>query len=682
MDHSITDNKSNNTSSKDEVRLIAPEIKNELYQLNTAFFKTHHPDIYQKIQAHQCARFRICLNPDDSMNIYNIKKKSVIYPLNAKECEHYFSVLLASLKLTFKPYTIYLEDNELSQALKRDLPLNARFHSDLLNTGTLLKHIDPNTKQHNISKEQINFLPLLRVYGLGLGYHLTQALKQYDVACLIINEPEFDLFYTSLFATPWHELLATFNANPNRHYLFNFNPLKTAIQNESNFLSQLHPYYANAKASLFGMPDRDFNAYITQENAFDNTICYHAAGGCYEDQAKGLANAIHNINSKKRIYNGKKSTINAPVFLIGSGPSFDASIAFIQKNQDKALIIACGSAISALIKHNITPDIHVVQERFVSKDFLLNYTDTTTYAQITCVKLNVVDDDIDTLYRDTFVLQKANDPGSTLLNAQNYPHLYNTTPTVTNTGLVLCRLLNPETTYLFGLDYGSSEEFLLKHSKFTTTLEAHDYLDKEKQMVIDGYHGKKVYSNEYFIASRDVAELEIKQAKQIQWINVGSGAIIQGSIQKDTAQLAALKTNLDKNKLLKQLNAIFDNNYQHEAAHQKLHKTDIPEATRYLVSLLECFDTIPASRTAMMTTIGLITQASKVGSDEQNYLPTTLFSLEFANFFNNIYVQIAATSSDEEATHLYKNAVTILKKHINLVFEHFLSITTTLKHTQ
>ena len=65
-----------------------------------------------------------------------------------------------------------------------------------------------------------------------------------------------------------------------------------------------------------------------------------------------------------------------PVFIIANGPSLDDSIDVIAANKDRAILISCGSAISALHKVGIKPDIHVETERTkIVYDFLVNLND-------------------------------------------------------------------------------------------------------------------------------------------------------------------------------------------------------------------------------------------------------------------------------------------------------------------
>ncbi len=88
--------------------------------------------------------------------------------------------------------------------------------------------------------------------------------------------------------------------------------------------------------------------------------------GFFDDNLIALSHTINNIERavpflKKggKVPAGYSRT---PVFIIANGPSLDDAIAVIEKNKDKALIISCGSAISALHKVGIKPDIHVETE--------------------------------------------------------------------------------------------------------------------------------------------------------------------------------------------------------------------------------------------------------------------------------------------------------------------------------
>jgi hypothetical protein len=85
--------------------------------------------------------------------------------------------------------------------------------------------------------------------------------------------------------------------------------------------------------------------------------------GFFDDSLIALSHSMRNIERGVPFFKKNKKISqkhqNVPVFIIGSGPSLDESLPFIKENKERAILISCGSAISALHKHGITPDIEV-----------------------------------------------------------------------------------------------------------------------------------------------------------------------------------------------------------------------------------------------------------------------------------------------------------------------------------
>lgn len=72
-------------------------------------------------------------------------------------------------------------------------------------------------------------------------------------------------------------------------------------------------------------------------------------------EKKWLLNCCKNVTNIKKIFT-LKNKIDLPIFIIASGPSLQSKIEFLKENQNKAFIICLSSAISVLVKNNITPD--------------------------------------------------------------------------------------------------------------------------------------------------------------------------------------------------------------------------------------------------------------------------------------------------------------------------------------
>lgn len=99
----------------------------------------------------------------------------------------------------------------------------------------------------------------------------------------------------------------------------------------------------------------------------------------------------------------------------------DNSISFIEKNKEHAIILSCGSAISALHKAGIKPDIHVETERTkMVYDFLLTLNDPEYLKDIFFLSTDVIHPDCATLFNRSALFFKLSEPGAEIFN--NYFH--------------------------------------------------------------------------------------------------------------------------------------------------------------------------------------------------------------------------------------------------------------------
>ena len=149
--------------------------------------------------------------------------------------------------------------------------------------------------------------------------------------------------------------------------------------------------------------------------------------GFFDDNLIALSHTINNIERavpflKKggKVPAGYSRT---PVFIIANGPSLDDAIAVIEKNKDKALIISCGSAISALHKVGIKPDIHVETERTkIVYDFLVNLNDPDYLRDVLFLSTDVIHPDCASLFNQSVLAFKLSEPGAAIYH-NYFPHL-------------------------------------------------------------------------------------------------------------------------------------------------------------------------------------------------------------------------------------------------------------------
>ncbi len=655
-----------------DVKLLEDDYRNQTFEQNLAFFRQHQPQWAKRIKKNINQHYKICLNPDQSLNIIDLQTGQTLFPDSRDKIDEYFEAQYRAMEINIYLHLEHFDDSIEAIEWRALNPLYYGLMEKLYDAGPLPALIDPVTHKLNLIKHPPGFLPLLRIYGCGLGQHIIHALEKYDIATLFVHEPEFELFYCSLFILPWDQILTIFINDPDRHCSISFDQTAESFKTEKALLEDQHPFYFRANARLSGNRQQDYGELIQLENDYDSLRYNIHSAGWYEDQVMGLKNALRNVCRGLKFYRGKQIKPFTRVFLIGSGPSLNESIDYLKQHQQDAILIACGSAISVLIKNGINPDIHILQERTWTRDIMLKYASEEIYSKIIALKLNTVESSLDGLYREVYVFQKAKDPGSCLLDTDTFPVSYAVNPTVTNAGASFSVSLGADEIYLFGIDYGTRPEDEFMHAEGTVVNHA-DEVDHDSPYLLKGNFSDHVISDEIFSWSHNVAELLVAQNRNIKWFNVGDGAAIKHAKKLRSSELPQQFRPMafDKNRFADLLAACFSNEYSIEETANRLNNLHLQSSYDYLNAILDCFESTPNSRRGIITNITLISRAANSGVSEESYLPQKLFGGEIQRYLENVYSQVAVTQNDDQAVVFYSKAADILREHAEAVFEDF-----------
>lgn len=383
-------------------------------------------------------------------------------------------------------------------------------------------------------------VPSALVFGVGLGYHLGYLYERCKIGTLFLFEPDLDLFYASLFCFDWAPLLTYLHQeNLGLHILLGqdeetiVRDFSAAIHSRGSFL------IANAFI-MWGYQNEKLRKLI--EKVQQEYYLLVMGWGFFDDNLIALSHTINNIERavpflKKggRIPSDYSRT---PVFIIANGPSLDDAISVIEKNKDKAIIISCGSAISALHKVGIKPDIHVETERTkIVYDFLINLNDPDYLRDVLFLSTDVIHPDCASLFNRSALAFKLSEPGVTLYH-NHFPHLNacaalgGVNPLVGNIGVSAPIHLGFKNLYLFGLDNGYKHKGH-HHSKLSSYYNNEesagalgDIMYGDNQWQREGNFGGMVISNAMFDASRHVIEQALAANPDVQCFNCSDGVRI------------------------------------------------------------------------------------------------------------------------------------------------------------
>ncbi len=414
-------------------------------------------------------------------------------------------------------------------------------------------------------------IPLLFSVGLGFGVHIQKLIEEFLVQNLIVVElPHF--IHLSLYYLDWAKLIEYFS-KPGRN-LFIYIPPEDYHQKDPDevfepligFFKDTNPallYYGYYFVHLNYNPPLDPVSWIREHPKF-RELHY----GYLDDRLWSLEWTIEKIYKEIPLYfGGFPVPENTPAFVVGAGPSLDKTINSIKENKDKAIIISCGSAITALENAGLKPDIHVELERTKYTYDILSEVNKDFLKGILFIAVNPVWTECFELFDEAYMVSKSRDIAEYLFAPLGAPIIRNEGPTVTALGVSVAAELGFKNIYLFGVDLGSKYPEN-HHTRLSNYYNSKSMLSKVEppsfNMKVRGNYGGEVYTNFYFAETAYHIGLTAK-IKKLRLFNLSDGMYIQNSIPLEPEELDfELAENIDKVLVLDIIRQNFRRGYSHK----------------------------------------------------------------------------------------------------------------------
>lgn len=411
--------------------------------------------------------------------------------------------------------------------------------------------------------------PSAMIFGVGLGYHLSILLEKYSFDYMFICEPDFELFYSSLYCTNWAEI---FNKVDNvGHSLFI--QVGISYQEFFNFLTRI----ANT-VGVFSFvrcfcyqhyPSHDLNDLI--KTFFSRYSEFQMGFGFYNDAITGLSHAITHIKNNRPLYvkntERMKNYRDVPVYVIGNGPSLDDSEDLLKRNRDSVIIIAAGTALGSLLKMGIKPDFHVVVERVkTTYDIMVDMLPPENYKELNLLTVDVMYPDVLDLYQWCGVGLKGPEAASVFIQLQCYlqnkyvmPTMPFCGPMVSNLALAYAVEFGFQDIYLIGINNGKISD--VTHSKHSIYNDQNNRygtaLTASAKRKVEGNLGIDVMTSELLYISKKQIESLVSAYKDRFFYNIGHGAKIDGAYPLKEDMVLDPKTLLDKTQIVENIKADF-----------------------------------------------------------------------------------------------------------------------------
>ncbi|TMO69480.1 motility associated factor glycosyltransferase family protein [Pseudoalteromonas aurantia] len=411
----------------------------------------------------------------------------------------------------------------------------------------MLKLVNVLSEANGKGGKRMDYLPAhfpsAMVFGIGLGYHLDELLSRHKFDYLFICEPDLELFFASLFCIDWATIIETIDDEGGCLFL------NIGVEYE-DFFNEI--FKITEDIGIFSVinsfcyqhyPSDEITALI--KTFFENYYQLHQGFGFYNDAITGLAHAILNVEQGAHFLypkpSGKELASQLPVFVVGNGPSLDASIDILLEYQDDAVIIAGGTAYQSLMKAGVKVDFHVLVERTqATYDVQKHIAPEGEYKDTNLLSVDVMYPDVPGLYKWTGIGLKGPEAASAFISIETLKKyglgvasLPACGPLVSNTAAAYAVTMGFEDIYLIGIDNG----YTLSGNTHSTYSIYHDDDLKSSFKAIKGAHIKlpgnfddDVLATPLLALSKSMFDRLAHSATNSRIYNVGHGAKIRDTI--------------------------------------------------------------------------------------------------------------------------------------------------------
>ena len=387
-------------------------------------------------------------------------------------------------------------------------------------------------------------IPLFVSNGVGYGYHFEELIQKTNIQNLIIIEPDSDIFFASLHTFDWASFIdKELKEGKTVTFILNRDPKTIGRQFYLFFIEQ--GLFLMGGLSVYNLYEDELSKIILNELK-NYYLSLSSAYGYIDDRAFGISHTWNAIKKKRNFVLttpiSKKYT-DYPVFVIGSGPSLDKDLAFIKKYQDKAIIIACGTALDSLYHAGVMPDFYANTERtpqvkqaidvIPDKDFLKKIILLTSNVCHPYVIDSFEKTAIFGKWDENFIdyLIKNLDNSIKFKEIQSIKYM---NPLVGNMGISAAVTLGFRKVYLFGIDNGRKTDTQNMHSSYTSVYANSGASDKggnyEMHSLVSGNFGGQCETNQVYIKSIltiESALFEKNEDPDFKCINCSNGAYIK-----------------------------------------------------------------------------------------------------------------------------------------------------------
>ena len=531
------------------------------YQDNMSYFQKKHPTLYNKLLALETIlgdgsykqNYDLQYN-DGYFDVIELSTNTPLYNTNSQKFSQELTDKITYKKddQTFKSYR-KVTFGEKTRELIKTQNAYTQFSTTAQISDYYYEHTD-----HSMSMKTIEKFIFL---GVGLGLHIEQTIKKFNLQVVLIVEDNVELFRLSMFTINYKDIL-----NRSEAYF-------SIAENRTEFHTTFNNYFTKAFFKNQYIKFTIFSSLYEEKIQEIRSLLITRPEATYTHERLLVKNkrVIDKVNKKYKFLNLTKKDnetffSDKPWLVIGAGPSLYNNTEWLVKNQDKFVIITAFTSLNTLKRVGVKPDIAVqIDENDFTTDEMLKKLDDLSFLDDTLIFFTA---SVSKLLFDAFEQENIY-----LHEDRTKYKLASSTLAVASVGetiYTLALLYNVENIYLLGIDLALGDDgktHTPDHFKATTLTNKPDDKDEENKdfqlsnttIDVKGNFRDIVQTTPLFALSIPVINYKTKNHRsQNQTIyNLSDGAYFSDMIPLKTSQLNLDKT-IDKTKLSKELKEFFD----------------------------------------------------------------------------------------------------------------------------
>ncbi|MCK0526698.1 MULTISPECIES: 6-hydroxymethylpterin diphosphokinase MptE-like protein [unclassified Anaerobiospirillum] len=528
-----------------ELQKIMSEMLIERFNRNMEAFKLYMPSIYdQFIDYRPSESLEFMCTSNGVPNLFFPERGEFFYKVfdPVELCNSQVDLVLE--KSPFKQLNYGLDNELFGQIHHRYLNEMVKFNRE---------HV-PVNENPLVSGS----CPICIIVGCGLGYHIGRLYERIDIGNMVLIEPNLDLFFASLHAFDWANLLEYLHESRRGIYLMVGQSKEEVFEDLNSYYNRHGRMLACYMWSMVHYRSKEIND-ISDRLVEDYERSY-ATLGFYDDHLFAMAHGISHVkNHAGFVLSDVKfpeKWADVPFVVVANGPSLSHDLPFLRKIQDKVIMLACGTAIETLYNAGIKPMFYGATERLrIVSEHLSLIPDQDYLKDIILVTGDVIHPEVLKHFKHTAIFGKADETFFWLAAAKMYDQwrkvnsisLMN--PLVGNLGVAAATQFAFKNVFLFGVDNGTKREDRKTHPDenlfYNGSNSNNEVLAAQSEISalnyrLDGNFGGEVYSSYVYRLSARYMEVIMRHGikdKEINYWNCSDGAKLKGAEPKHSEEL-------------------------------------------------------------------------------------------------------------------------------------------------